>query len=149
MVRGKKDTYVGMYLDYRSPGGVILSVDSYIKEAIGEFPEEIMKTIKKQVRKHLFKVNNACVNLCKIDMIIFHRLVENLLFLRKRTRPDIQPIIAFLMTRVQNLDEEDWKKLQRVLSYLNATINSVKLHLNANNLNVSHWWFNASYGTHP
>ena len=76
-------------------------------------------------------------------------MVAKIIFLRKCTRPDIQPIIEFLTLRVRNLDEEDWKKLQRVLSYLNAIINSVKLNLNKNNLNVIHWWVDAPYGTHP
>ena len=47
------------------------------------------------------------------------------------------------------LDEGDWKNLRRVLRYLDATINSVKLHLNKNDLNVVHWWVDASYVTHP
>ena len=55
-------------------------------------------------------------------------MVANLLFLSNRARPDIHPTIAFLTTRVRNTDKEDWKKLQRVLSYLDATINSVKIH---------------------
>ena len=97
------------------------------------------KTIKTPVGNHLFKVNGACVKLCERDNIISHRLVEKLVFLSKRAQADIHPIIAFLSTRVINPDEEDWKKLRRVLSYIDATINSVKLHLNANDLNVVHW----------
>ena len=65
-------------------------------------------------------------------------MVAKTLFLRKRARPDIQPTIAFLTTRVRSTDEDDWKKLGRVLIYLDATINSVKLHLNSNDLNVVH-----------
>ena len=49
---------------------------------------------------------------------------------------------------MKNPDENNWKKLRRVLSYLNSTINSVKFHLNANYLNVVHWWVDMSYGTH-
>ena len=76
-------------------------------------------------------------------------MVEKLLFLIKRARPYIQPTITFLTARVRNPEEDNWKKLQRVLSYLGATINFVKLHLNANDLDVIHWWLDASYGTHP
>ena len=39
VVKGKKHTYVGMYLEYISPGEVIVSMESYITEAIDEFPE--------------------------------------------------------------------------------------------------------------
>ena len=76
-------------------------------------------------------------------------MVAKLLFLSKRARLDIQPTITFLTTRVRIQDKDDWKKIRRVLSYLDATINSVKLHLNKKYLNVVNWWVDASYGTHP
>ena len=101
VVRGEKNTYAIMDLGYISPGEVIVSMDSYITEAIYAFPDEIMKTIKMLVRNHLFKVDNACLKLCEGDNIIFHRLVAKLLFLRKRAQTDIQPTIAFLMKRVK------------------------------------------------
>ena len=49
---------------------------------------------------------------------------------------------------MKNTDEEDWKKLRRVISYLNATIHSVKIHLNTNELNSVQWWVEVSYGTY-
>ena len=39
VARGKKHTYVGMDLEYSSPGEVIVSMDIYIIEAIDQFPE--------------------------------------------------------------------------------------------------------------
>ena len=148
VVRGEKNTYIGMDLGYRLPGEVIVSMDSYITEAIDKFPKEMMEIIKTTAGNHLFKVDVACVKMCKRDNIIFHLLVANLLYLIKRAQPYIQPTIMFLTMRVINPDEGDWKKLRRVLSYLNATINSMKLHLNPNDLNVVHWWVEPSYGTH-
>ena len=74
--------------------------------------------------------------------------MAKLLFLSKRARSDIQPTTSFLAARVRNPDEDDWKKLRWLLSYVDATINSIKLHLNANNLNVVYWWVDASYGAH-
>ena len=124
-------------------------MDRYITEAVDEFLEEMMRTIETLAGNHLFKVDEACVKLCERDKIVFHWLVSNLLFLIKRAQLDINPTIAFLTTRVQNPDKGDWKKIRRVPRYLDATINSVKLHLNANNLNVVRWWVDASYGTHP
>ena len=108
-----------------------------------------MKKIKVPVGDHLFKVDDSCVKLFKRDKIIFQRLVAKLIFLSKRAWPDIHLTIAFLTTRVRYPDEGDWKNLWRVLRYLDATINSVKLHLNKNDLNVVHWWVDASYVTHP
>ena len=75
-------------------------------------------------------------------------MVAKILFLSKRAQPYIKPTISLIMTKVQNTAEDDRKKLQRLLSYLDAKIRSVKLHLNVNDLNVVHWWVDASYGTH-
>ena len=43
--RGKKHIYFIMHLDYRSPVEVIVSIYSYITEAIENFHEEMTKTI--------------------------------------------------------------------------------------------------------
>ena len=37
----------------------------------------------------------------------FHRTVAQLIFLCKRARPDIKPLISFLTTRVKDPDEDD------------------------------------------
>ena len=100
-----------MDLDYSSPGEVIMSTDRYITEAIEEFPEKMMKIIKTPAGNHLFKVDDACAKLRKQNNIIFHRLVAKLLFLSKGAQPDIHPTITFLVTRVQNIDKDNWEKL--------------------------------------
>ena len=77
-----------------------MSIDSYITEAIEKYTEEMMNKIKTLSGKHLFKVGDTCAKLCEINKIIFHRLVEKLIFLSKRARPDIQPKIKLLTNRV-------------------------------------------------
>ena len=49
-------------------------------------------------------------------------IVAKLLFVGKRARPDIMVAIAFLTTRVSKSDEDDWKKLERLMSYVNNTL---------------------------
>ena len=51
----------------------------------------------------------------------FHHTVAQLLFLSARARRDIQTAVAFLTTRVNQPDEDDWGKLRRVILYLNGT----------------------------
>ena len=79
VARGKKHTYVGIYIDYSLPGKANVSTDNYITEAIDKFSEEMMQKIKTTAGNH-------------------------------------------------------------------PTINSVKIHLKANNLNVVHWWVDISCG---
>ena len=71
-----------------------------------------------------------------------------LLFVSKRARPDIQVAIAFLSTRTTKSDNDDWKKLGRVIGYLKAT-KDLKLHLSCTDgTPIVKWWVDASYAVH-
>ena len=73
--------------------------------------------------------------------------MAQLIFTGIRCRKDAQTAIAFLTKRVRNPDEDDWKKLRRLLSYLKRTIN-LPLILRADGVNVLKWWVDASYAAH-
>ena len=47
-----------------------------------------------------------------------HSLVASLLYLSKRTRPDILTAVGFLTRRVNKFNDDDKKKLHRVFKYL-------------------------------
>ena len=69
----------------------------------------------------------------------FHRSVTKLLFAFTLFRKDIQTTVAFQKTRVQEPDEDDWKKLRKVIEYLRGTI-KLGLVLRADILDVIKWW---------
>ena len=46
-----------------------------------------------------------------------------LLYILKRTRPDLAPAVPFLATRVCDITDDDWLKLRHVIEYLAATKN--------------------------
>ena len=146
--RGKKHTYLGMNLDYTESGLVKVSMESYVKEIIEEFPEEITKAAKTCASDHLFRVNAEGKKLEMRRAELFHRYVAKLLFISKRGRPDIQTAVAFLTTRVQSPDEDDWKKLIRMMSFLFGTASDA-LTLGGDTLDVVRWWVDASYAPHP
>jgi hypothetical protein len=97
---------------------------------------------------HLFKVDIKCEKLDQVIADLYHHYAANLLFLCKRARPDIQPAVAFLCTRVQGSDIDDYQKLTRVIKYLGATVN-MPLTLEADGSNIVKWWTDASYAVHP
>ena len=66
------------------------------------------------------------------------------LFPTKRGRPDIHTGIAFLCTRVQQPNEEDWDKLMRLMKYMNGTKELV-LTLSAEQLNTLKWFVDAAF----
>ena len=99
------------------------------------------------VVSHLFDVYTDYVKLIEALICTFHTTTAELLFLCKRARPDIQVPITPLTKRVKEPDEDDWKKLARVLKYLKDTIDLV-LTLSADNLTISQLWVYGSYGVH-
>jgi hypothetical protein len=70
------------------------------------------------------------------------------LFACKRGRPDIHPTIAVLCTRVKQPNEDDWRKLNRLMKYLNGTRED-KLILSADDLHVIKWYVDCAFAVHP
>lgn len=79
---------------------------------------------------------------------MFHAIVAKGLFLSKRARPDVHLTIAVLCTRVKNPNEDDWRKLTKLIKYLNGTRND-KLVLSADDLRCLKWYVDASFALHP
>ncbi len=86
---------------------------------------------------HLFKIREEkdAKPLEEERALAFHHTVAQLLFMATRARRDIQTAVAFLTTRVNSPDKDDWGKLKRVLKYLNGT-KYLKLNLRVDNLGV-------------
>ena len=74
----------------------------------------------------------------------YHHTVAQFLFTGIRFRNYMQTAIAFLTTQVRNLDEDNRKKLQRLLRYLKRTI-KLPLILRYYGVNVLKWWVGVPY----
>ena len=146
--RGKVHDYLGMKLDFSTPGEVKLDMKEYVKSMIEFFPEERKNTATTPAALHLFEVREDVKVLEEEDAMKFHTMVAKGLFLCKRARPDIQTTIAFLTTRVKQPDQDDWKKLRRLIDYLRGTADLV-LTLEADNTNVVKWYVDVAYAVHP
>ena len=145
--RGKVHDYLGMVLDFREKGYVKVDMTAYVKGMLEDFPESIKKTAKTPASEKLMDRGGGKV----VDSErkeAFHTTVAKGLFLCKRARPDIQPTIAVLSTRVKKPNESDWKKLIRLMEYLNGT-RMKTLKLGADNLRVVKWFVDASFAVHP
>jgi hypothetical protein len=53
-----------------------------------------------------------------------------------------------LCSRIKELNEDNWKKLKRLLKYLNGTRNDV-MTLKIDDMHVIKWWVDASFAVHP
>ena len=116
---------------------------------LDNFPEEITGRVETPAATHIFEVRSGKeqVMLDEPHAQAFQHFVAQLLFTSKRCRKDIQTEMTFLTTRVRATDEDDWKKLRRLLQYVNFTI-WLPLILSVDNLNAVNWWVDASYVAH-
>jgi hypothetical protein len=148
--RGPIHDYLGMTLDFSKKGKVKFTMIDYIKGILEDLPEDMDGEAATPAASHLFDVHEASSDMLleRDAAVMFHHNVAKLLFLCKRARPDIQTAVSFLCTRVKAPDNDDYKKLTRVMRYLRGTVN-MPLTLEANNTRVIKWHIDASFAVHP
>jgi hypothetical protein len=96
----------------------------------------------------LFKVDESLVKLAQNKAVEFHNLVAKTLYAIKRARPHTSTAIAFLSTRMQEPDKDDWTKLVHLMIYIRGT-RKMPLILSANGSGILKWWVDASFAVHP
>lgn len=144
--RDKIQDYLAMKLDFNEKGKLKVNMIDYVKGMIEEFPDKIENSLYPW-NDNLFKVDDKATKLSKEKRETFHTFVAKGLFVCKRGRPDIQPAIAFLSTRVKAPDETDWFKLTKMMGFLKKTQNDV-LTLQASNDGIITWHLDAAFGVH-
>jgi hypothetical protein len=147
VTRGDIHEYLGMTIDYSTVGKVMIRMDDYVENMLGDVPEDMSGTAVTPAAEHLFKVDRKAEGLPPEVSDLFHSITAKLLFLCKRARPDIQTPISFLCTRVSCPNVGDYKKLKRVVAYLRGT-KLMCLTLEADDLQVVKWWIDASFAVH-
>lgn len=141
--------YVGMTIDYSEEGKVKFSMFDYLEDILHGLPDDLKsnRTFTTPAADHLFTIDESKPSLPEDRADRFHRIVAKLLFVAKRARPDIQTAVAFLCTRVKGPDEDDERKLIRVLGYLKETLH-IPLVLGADGSNNVYWYVDASFAVH-
>jgi len=137
-----------MVLDYETDGEIEVDMTCYVDNVLKEFKFPLKNGYTTPANENLFKVNEKSPRLSEERAEVFHSTVARALFLSKRARPDIQPTVAFLCTRVKNPTMEDWGKLLRFMSYLKRTKEEV-LTLRTDGTNRIRWWIDAAFAVHP
>ena len=106
VTRGKRHVYLGMTLDYSTPGEVKVDMVDYVKEMIDEFPQELKGNVATVANEKLFDTTRG-QPLGPMKAEAFHATVAKALFLTMRARPDIRLAVAFLCTRVKEATTYD------------------------------------------
>ena len=145
---GKVHDYLGMNLDFRVGGEVRIDMEHCIDMMLQDAPEDMDGISNTPAAAHLFKVDSENPRLLDEERkTIFVHLVMQGLYLSQRGCPDIRTAIAFLCGRLHNPDEDDYKKLTRMIRYLRGTKNLI-LTLQANDDGLVRWWIDTSYAVH-
>ena len=149
IARGPIQEYLGMTLDFTEKGKVIVKMSDYIKNKLKDAPASMDGHATTPAASHLFKVNTDNPKLlCKEKKELFVHLVMQGLYLSQRGRPDIRTAISFLCSRLHCPDEDDFKKLTRMIRYLRHTL-YMCLVLGRDDSDSVRWWIDASYAVHP
>ena len=146
--RGRKHTFLGINFEMTENGYVELEMKEQQKEAIQSFGEDVSGVAVSPARYHLFNVRDNATPLSEEKADIFHSVVAKMLYIMKRVRPDLEPTVAFLSTRVSCSTEDDWIKLKRLMEYVNSTLDDKRI-IGANGLSSLQTWIDAAYAVHP
>lgn len=122
-------------------------MEGYLNEMMKDLPEDMDGTATSPAAEHLFKTK---VNVVKRDdekADSFHQVTVKVLFMCKRGQPDIHTEIAFLCIRVKNPDQDNYKKLARVIKYLCRT-KFMHLTMEACHLDQNHWFIDGAFAVH-
>ena len=86
ITRGWVHEYLGMKMDFSTPGQVVLSMSEYIDSLIKEIPPDLAKGASTTpAAGHLFTTNTDAQKLCEDQASEYHHLVAKMLYLAKWT----------------------------------------------------------------
>ena len=108
-----------MTLNFSRNREVMIKMYDYEDEIVDGAPDDMEGHATYPAADHLYEVNNSTpVLLDEEKAKYFHTTTAKLLFLSKRTRPDLNQGVGLLTTMIRAPDEDDWKKLGRIIKYL-------------------------------
>ena len=129
--RGKNLNFLGMEIGFFEKGKLTVGLVPYITDMIDELEEALAPYAEKLDRdyphpaaKWLFTVKPETEALDETKANIFRKFIAKLIWVMKRGRPDVEPTVSFLCTRVKSPDKDDWHKFKPV-SYTHLTLPTI------------------------
>lgn len=142
---GQVHSYLGMMFNFSEKGQVKITMEGYINEVLSFY--NVKGKASTPALTNLFDIAKS-LDLDENKRTEFHSIVAKLLYLAKRVRPDILTTVSFLATRVTKATEDDWKKLDRLLRYLNYDpVSGIILRPGDGDIHLTAF-ADASYGVH-
>ena len=112
-----------MTLDFSKRGRVVVKMYNYVRNMLNDAPASMDGKAATPAAAHLFKENTENPKLLgKHKKELFVHLVMQGLYLSQRGQPDIRTAISFICSHLTCPDEDDYKKLTRLIWYLRHTL---------------------------
>ena len=86
---GKRHDYLGMILDFNTPGTLEIDMSDYIQVILQDSPPSLRGTSMVPAAKHLFTTHPDAPKISPQEQELFHHLTMQLMYLSQWGRPDI------------------------------------------------------------
>ena len=124
-----------------------IETPQHIDEILEAFPEVLKGNVVNPANSKLFEIVEDAEELDEERKEIYHSIVAKLLWVEKRSRPDLETGVSFLTTRIQSPTEEDWGKLRRLLNFVKATRTDRRI-IGVKDFLTLETWIDASHAIH-
>ena len=119
VTRGPVHQFTGMTLDYTQTGKLYVTMKNQIDTLLDKTGVE--GTSVSPAGADLFTIDADSPNLNSKMKDDFHSIIASVSYIAKRIKPECLVVTSMLASRVHCATEQDWKKLQRLLAYINST----------------------------
>jgi hypothetical protein len=116
---GKVHSFLGMSFDFSIDGKAIIRMGKFIDEIL--IKGNVQGHAETLAGENLLEVNDNLELVSSELQDHMHSMTAMLLYLAKKTRPELLNLVGFLTRRVKKFNADDIKKLNRGLKYLAAT----------------------------
>ena len=149
--RGNRFDLLGMDVEIKNKK-VHISMIDHLKNAIEAYEAGLGLMSKRHPavpgRSDTYDEGKETQELNKKESEVFHTVTAKLLHVCKRARLDIEPVVAYLCTRVSCSTVQDRIKLDHLIRYVKRTLNDVRI-VGARDLKTLLCWIDAAYAVHP
>lgn len=142
---GPSVSYLNVDVTMDPHGGATLRQPHYVDDLLHDFPGSATDKAATPAGENLFQDDGKSG--AHPDPAEFLSWAMRLMYLAKRTRPDILLPVSYLASRAQTPTTHDWNKLRRVVAYLRSTP-TLGLRFRPTSPHF-HLWADASYATNP
>ena len=147
ITRGPIHDYLGQTLDFSDPKKVVVDMEKFFDGVLEDLPDDMDGYASTPAADHLFKTRDDAPKLDKERAELFHSKTAQILFGSQRARPDLRLVVSFLTKRVNEPDEDDYKKLARAMKYIRRT-KFLRLTIEAEYLDQNHWFIDGAFAVH-